>query len=316
MKEKEKIQNQSSDLPDSTDLNSKDLKGKLCQILETIPKEVYTNKKIEQKLSIFSFCKLDETEFDKNFIYKCLLNFNEKDFKYNKNTFNASKENIETIEWFILNLKKIETKRDILLNIIIKNEKKSLIIYVGVNDELNKITFKKDNSDDFLNGIIKYCENKKIKFYKKNKKEISSISNQLEEKFCQMFKSHNKEQSYRCITDRNQQKYITPNKNDSTDSKDSSDLFDNYIKPDFDDIESYINDEDIIILDHHSNKKELKIFILNIKFFQEHNRKSVSYLLNLNVEKNSLDIFFEINYRIFKIIFNNPGLSRDEYNKL
>ena len=45
MKEKEKIQNQSSDLSDSTDLNSKDLKGKLCQILETIGKFIINLKR-------------------------------------------------------------------------------------------------------------------------------------------------------------------------------------------------------------------------------------------------------------------------------
>ena len=113
----------------NTNTISTPLRARFSKYFNRIPKEVYSNENIEKKLSIFFLPNLDGTEYVKNYIYKLLLNFDDK-VTYEKHDINVNESDIDTIKWIISNLDTIRKEKEIMFTIAIKKEKKIINIYV------------------------------------------------------------------------------------------------------------------------------------------------------------------------------------------
>ena len=113
----------------NTNTISTPLRARFSKYFNRIPKEVYSNENIEKKLSIFFLPNLDGTENVKNYIYKFLLNFDDK-VTYEKHDINVNESDIDTIKWIISNLDTIRKEKEIMFTIAIKKEKKIINIYV------------------------------------------------------------------------------------------------------------------------------------------------------------------------------------------
>ena len=77
-------------------------------------------------------------------------------------------------------LKKKSEEKKIIYKIIINNEKNTLSVYLGINNELIKNKFKSKDSDNFLDEIIQYCHQSEILFYSKH----SIKENDIKTLFC------------------------------------------------------------------------------------------------------------------------------------
>lgn len=292
------------------------------------------NKNIVAKLSKFAFFLNIEENSDKN---ENFVNYkykkDNKKFKYfNKDfTFIKTDKNfkqINEIKEFIININNYSLKYEIIFRIIIKKGKKKIDIYLGFNNELTKYIFKFDNSQSIYE-IFQHCIQNKIELIEFDmEKDIKKnyINDSLCSKFFDMIKNHNKENEKNKEENKeNIFQFFDPmlpnyrdfNSNTSVISKDLSDLFDDriHISSFTIDFEKFEEEKKIkeIPLECGGDQKELKIFIMNLKFFLDKNHNNSSYMIILEKNAQFPVIYVQINLELFKITFKEPGLSPDKF---
>ena len=173
------------------------------EIKSNYEKDVPINPDIQIKLWKLNLPILKENkgkfkqEYYENYLYKKLEYFSKSKFNYRKNKIIAIEhKDIRKIKKFILNVKSKEKK--IIYKIIINNEKNTLSVYLGINNELIKNKFKSKNSDNFLDEIIQYCHQSEIPFYSKH----SIKENNIKTFFCTYFFEIIKQYNIKCCPSR------------------------------------------------------------------------------------------------------------------
>ena len=283
-----------------------------------------------------------------NYLYKKLeLEYVSKSkFNYRKNKIIAIEhKDIMKIKEFIFNVKKKSEEKKIIYKIIINNEKNTLSVYLGINNELIKNKFKSKDSDNFLDEIIQYCHQSEILFYSKH----SIKENDIKTLFCTYFFEIIKQYNIKCcpsrIIDLFMPNYISIDNGSLKDSFDinnnniiysynsiySEYLFGDYFNKDKSNnsLEKYFDEENdkknvIVTIEVQYNAEELKILIINMIFYQENHKDKITYILiskeKEEKEQKSInhefpDIYLEINEKLFMIIIKWPGLSLYEFNE-
>lgn len=340
MKEQPELKDKKEILNAETDANSKiEMELKLSEPLGiSINLNKYQNISINirKKLSLYDYLPKYEdntSETDYYLYIKEFIKWNYLKIKETKpkNKYKFDNGQIEEIKKLITNINVLSERYEIIYRILIKKDTTNInnnkvIIYLGFNDVLNKYTFQINNSKSFLYEIIKYCFSENIDCYLKNPIEINHIEinprkTLLISRFLYMIKDHDKEENPAQLFDLILPNY-TPYKNNNkgnyyNQSYNSEDLFDNNTNSLNTDIKQYIAENNIKIIPLYANiyndKKELIIFFKNLNYFQGQNYKTFSFLVLLE-EKDKFPVtYLQVNYKLFKFIIKNPGISLTEF---
>lgn len=299
------------------------------------------NSNIIKKLSLYDLLPKyeDETfENDYSLYVKELNESNRFETKIIKpeNKYKFDRGRIEDIKEFIQNVDNLSKRYKIKYRILAKKDinninNNKVIIYLGFNDELKKYTFKIENSNSFWYEIIKYCYIEKINCYLKNPIisnhiEINPQKELLISRFLYMIRDHKKQENPAQLLDaikENYTPYIENNtENNCNNLYNSGDLFDS-INANSDllntNIEEYIAKNKLKIIPLYANinkkKEELKIFFENLNNFHEKHYKTFSFDVILEEKEQFPVTYIQVNYKLFKFIFKNPGISLTEFAK-
>ena len=299
------------------------------------------NSNIIKKLSLYDLLPKyeDETfENDYSLYVKELNESNRFETKIIKpeNKYKFDRGRIEDIKEFIQNVDNLSKRYKIKYRILAKKDinninNNKVIIYLGFNDELKKYTFQIKNSRSFLYKIIKYCYSEKIDCYLKNLNESNHIEINpqkalLISRFLYMIRDHEKQENPAQLLDaikENYTPYIENNtENNCNNLYNSGDLFDS-INANSDllntNIEEYIAKNKLKIIPLYANinkkKEELKIFFENLNNFHEKHYKTFSFDVILEEKEQFPVTYIQVNYKLFKFIFKNPGISLTEFAK-
>ena len=269
----------------------------------------YINKKIILKLQMFyEPCVIDKSRFINHYIYNKYIYYKKESFK--KETppdiiFRKEDEDIKEIVSFISELNALNNEGKIINVILIKEDKKKLIIYTGVKDELKKFKFIIKDSEFFgsIDIIISRCSEQKINFINyKNKPESNNTRDLFRDAFINMTEHHDEKAHY----DINLGKII-----ESKNLSESEELFGKNNNHNIEDSEGFEGFQ----LDTENNLIELQIFVINLKYFYENFFNSVNYAVTTDKEKNLPVIYLLTNDKGFEITFIIQDNSFDEFKE-
>ena len=299
------------------------------------------NSNIIKKLSLYDLLPKYEDETFENDYFLCIKELKKRKCLKTKivkpeNKYKFVSGQIKDIKEFIKNVDILSKRYKIIYRILAKKDINNInndkvIIYLGFNDEVKKYTFQIENSNSFWYEIIKYCYIEKINCYLKNPIisnhiEINPQKELLISRFLYMIRDHEKQENPAQLLDaikENYTSYIENNtENNCNNLYNSGDLFDS-INANSDllntNIEEYIAKNKLKIIPLYSNinkkKEELKIFFENLNNFHEKHYKTFSFDVILEEKEQFPVTYIQVNYKLFKFIFKNPGISLNEFAK-